>query len=92
MRIDLSLRDNTLIITDFIRLAYLAFDAIIVLFESVLITIIFATYIPNSWYYLGELFVCLFLYGVASILLSYAISLIAKSQLSAFAFSAGGQA
>lgn len=84
---------SPIIITNFRpRLAYLVFDGIIVLFISALITIIFFTSVPDSWYYLGDLFVCLFLYGVASILLSYAISLIARSQLSAFAFSAGGQA
>ncbi len=74
------------------RLAYLIFDGIIVLFISAFISIIFATAVPNAWWELGHLFVCLFLYGIASIHLSYTISLIAKSQLAAFAFSAGGQA
>ncbi|CZR50388.1 related to ABC transporter [Phialocephala subalpina] len=50
-------------------LAYLAFDGVIVLFVSVLVTIIFATAAPHAWFSLGT-----------------------RSQLSAFAFSAGGQA
>jgi ATP-binding cassette, subfamily A (ABC1), member 3 len=76
----------------YLRLAYLVFDWIIVLIASAVVVIIFATCVPDSWYHLGDLFVCLFLYGIASILLSYVISLVARSQLSAFAFSAGGQA
>jgi hypothetical protein len=48
--------------------------------------------VPAAWWNLTFIWLCLFLYGLASILLSYVISLIAKSQLSAFAFSAGGQA
>lgn len=74
------------------RLAYLIFDGVIVLFVSSLITIIFAAAVPHAWWKLGDLFVCLFLYGIASIHLSYTISLFAKSQLAAFAFCAGGQA
>jgi hypothetical protein len=70
----------------------LIFDGTIVLFISALITIIFASSVPNAWWNIGDLFVCLFLYGIASIHLSYTISLFAKSQLAAFAFSAGGQA
>jgi ATP-binding cassette subfamily A (ABC1) protein 3 len=73
-------------------LAYLIFDGTIVLFISALITIIFAAAVPNAWWNLGHLFVCLFLYGIASIHLAYTISLFAKSQLAAFAFCAGGQA
>lgn len=68
------------------------FDGVTVLFISVVITIIFAAAVPNAWWKLGDLFACLFLYGIASIHLSYTISLFAKSQLAAFAFSAGGQA
>jgi hypothetical protein len=73
-------------------LAYLAFDFCISLVVSVLITIIFAAAATHAWYSLGHLFVVLVLYGVASILLSHVLSLIAKSQLAAFALSAGGQA
>jgi ATP-binding cassette subfamily A (ABC1) protein 3 len=75
-----------------IRLAYLVFDGIIVLVVSVFITAVFGVAVPAAWWNLTFIWLCLFLYGLASILLSYVISLIAKSQLSAFAFSAGGQA
>jgi ATP-binding cassette subfamily A (ABC1) protein 3 len=74
------------------RLAYLLFDSILVLFVSVVISIIFVASAPNAWYFMGELFVCFVLYGITSTLLSYVISRVARSQLSAFAFSAGGQA
>ena len=71
--------------------AYLAFDFTIVLATSVLSIIIFRA-ASDAWYSLGYLFVVLFLYGIASTLLSYVISLFARSQLAAFAFAAGGQA
>ncbi|RMZ79683.1 hypothetical protein DV738_g3253, partial [Chaetothyriales sp. CBS 135597] len=72
-------------------LAYTLFDFLIVLVTSAVAVIIFnAT--SNDWYNVGYLFVVFFLYGLASTLLSYVISLIARSQLSAFAFAAGGQA
>lgn len=44
------------------------------------------------WYAPAYLFVVFFLYGLTSILLSYVISLVTKSQLACFAFAAGGQA
>jgi ABC-type multidrug transport system ATPase subunit len=72
--------------------AYLAFDFIPVAITSTLVIIIFATRDLAAWYYLSYIFVILLLYGIASILLSYVISLYSKSQLAAFAFSAGGQA
>jgi len=71
--------------------AYLAFDFLIVLAASVLATIIFRA-VSNVWYHLEYLFVVFFLYGMASTLLSYVISLFSRSQLAAFAFAAGGQA
>jgi ATP-binding cassette subfamily A (ABC1) protein 3 len=74
------------------RLAYLSIDSVLVLFASAGITIIFAVATPNAWYHVAYLFPVFFLYGIASILLSYVISLIAISQLAAFASSAGGQA
>lgn len=46
----------------------------------------------DGFYHAEYLFVVLFLYGIASTLLSYVISLVARSQLAAFAFAAGGQA
>ncbi|KAL9125089.1 MAG: hypothetical protein Q9217_005652 [Psora testacea] len=71
--------------------AYLAFDGLVVLAVSVLAIIIFRG-ASDSWYQPGYLFVVFFLYGISSTLLSYVISLIARSQLAAFAFAAGGQA
>lgn len=71
--------------------SYLTFDFIIVLATSVLAIIIFRA-VSDAWYGIGYLFVVLFLYGISSTLLSYVISLFARSQLAAFAFAAGGQA
>lgn len=72
-------------------LAYAMFDFLIVLAASVLGIIIFAA-VTNEWYHLEYLFVVFFLYGLASTLLCYIISLFARSQLATFAFAAGGQA
>lgn len=72
-------------------LAYVSFDFLIVIATSVLSTIIFRG-VTNIWYHLEYLFVVFFLFGLASTLLSYVISLFAKSQLAAFALAAGGQA
>ncbi|KMU83259.1 ATP-binding cassette sub-family A member 7 [Coccidioides immitis H538.4] len=72
-------------------LAYLCFDSLIVLAVSVLVIIIFRG-VSDTWYYPGYLFVVLLLYGIAATLFAYVISLLAKSQLAAFAFSAGAQA
>jgi ATP-binding cassette, subfamily A (ABC1), member 3 len=72
--------------------AYLLFDFITVLISSAVIVIIFSASSNNAWWNLSYVFLILLLYGIASILLSYVISLFSKSQLAAFAFSAGGQA
>lgn len=72
--------------------AYLLFDWMVVLLVSAAIAIIFATATGPAWYHVGYLFVIMVLYGLASILLSYAISLLAKSHFAAFALAAGGQA
>lgn len=72
-------------------LAYLCFDSLIALAVSVLAIIIFRS-VSSAWYHPGYLFVVLFLYGIASTLFAYVISSVAKSQLAAFAFSAGAQA
>ena len=71
--------------------AYLTFDFMIVIATSVLTIIIFRG-ASDAWYHAEYLFVVLFLYGIASTLLSYVISLFSRSQLAAFAFAAGGQA
>ena len=71
--------------------AYTLFDFIIVVITSAVATIIFRA-VTSVWYHIEYLFVVFFLYGLASTLLSYVISLISRSQLAAFAFAAGGQA
>ncbi|KAK2756497.1 hypothetical protein FQN54_005390 [Arachnomyces sp. PD_36] len=72
-------------------LAYAMFDFLVVLATSVVAIVIFAA-VTSSFYHLEYLFVVFFLYGLASTLLSYIISLFSTSQLAAFAFAAGGQA
>ena len=71
--------------------AYLCFDFVVVLVVSVLATVVFRI-VSDAWYHLEYLFVVFFLYGLSSTVLSYVISLFARSQLAAFAFAAGGQA
>lgn len=73
-------------------LAYLAFDWFNILLASALMTIILAVSAPDNWWNVRYLFIVLFLYGLASLLWSYLISLVAKSQLAAFAVAAGTQA
>lgn len=72
-------------------LAYTTFDFVIVLVTSSITIIIFRA-VSDAWYHIGYVFVVFFLYGLASTLLSYVISLFSRSQLAAFAFAAGGQA
>ncbi|RAL60412.1 hypothetical protein DID88_000187 [Monilinia fructigena] len=72
-------------------LSYVAFDFILVLVSSALSVIIFAA-ASSVWYHVGYLFIVFALFGLASILLSYVVSLFASTQLSAFAFAAAGQA
>ena len=72
-------------------LAYTSFDFIIVLLTSAVAIIIFRA-TKDVWYHIEYLFLVFFLYGLASTLLSYVISLFSRSQLAAFAFAAGGQA
>lgn len=71
-------------------LAYLCFDFCIVLLVSVL-TIVILRAASDVWYHPEYLFVVLFLYGLCSTILAYLVSLIATSQLAAFAFVAGMQ-
>ncbi|KAF3769793.1 P-loop containing nucleoside triphosphate hydrolase protein [Cryphonectria parasitica EP155] len=72
-------------------LAYLIFDFLFVLVISAVVTGIFVG-ASSVWYAPGYLFVVFFLYGMASILLCYVISLFTPSQLACFATAAGGQA
>ena len=73
-------------------LAYLLFDFSIVLFSTSMVGVIFATVAGNVWYQLGYLYLVLVLYNVTSVLIAYVVSLYARTQLSAFAIAAGGQA
>ncbi|KAH8592220.1 hypothetical protein B0O99DRAFT_247938 [Bisporella sp. PMI_857] len=72
-------------------LAYMTFDFCIVLISSAITVAIFAA-VSSIWYHVGYLFIIFSLFGVASILLSYVVSLFARTQLSAYAFAAAGQA
>lgn len=72
-------------------LAHLGFDFLITLtIGSVVVLILFAA--SNIWYNLGYLFLVFLLYGISSTLLCYVISLVAQSQLGAFAVAASVQA
>ena len=71
--------------------AYAAFDFIVVLASSILSIIIFRG-ASDQWYHLEYLFVVFICFGLASTLLSYTVSLFARSQLAAFAMVAGYQA
>ena len=71
-------------------LAYVLFDFCIVLISTVIMTIIFRA-VSDVWYHLEYLFVVFFLYGLTSTVFSYLISLLSKSQLSAFAIAAAIQ-
>ncbi|CAK7211181.1 hypothetical protein SCUCBS95973_001046 [Sporothrix curviconia] len=72
-------------------MAYLAFDFSIVLVSSALITILWVA-LSNVWYHVGYLFLVFALYGLASALVAYVISLFSRNQLSAYAFTAAYQA
>jgi hypothetical protein len=52
--------------------------------------IIFAA-VSKVWFYIGYLYVVVFLYAMASILLGYIVSLWSQSQLGSFAITAGYQ-
>ena len=71
--------------------AYTIFDFVFVLFVSAATTIVLSGTFAH-WYSLSHLFIVLALYGLTSLLLSYVVSLFAKSQLAAFAVAAGSQA
>ncbi|KAI0003601.1 P-loop containing nucleoside triphosphate hydrolase protein [Xylariaceae sp. FL0662B] len=72
-------------------LAYTIFDFAIVLVSSAIAIAIYAA-MSDVWYEVGYLFLIFILYGLASTLLSYVISLFATNQLSTYAFAAAGQA
>ncbi|KAM5346458.1 hypothetical protein ACJ41O_009463 [Fusarium nematophilum] len=71
-------------------IAYLLFDLIIVLLSSAIATAIWAG-VSNIWFQLGYVFLILFLYGIASTLFAYVISLFTKTQLGTYAWAAASQ-
>jgi ATP-binding cassette subfamily A (ABC1) protein 3 len=68
--------------------AYLLFDFVFVLLVSIAVTLATWNEMPY-WYAVGYLFLVLTLYGLAAILMGYIISMLAGSQLAAFAFMTG---
>ena len=72
-------------------LAYIAFDFVAVLIITVVCTIIYVAAANSIWFHVGYLFFMILLYGLASVLLAYNVSLMAGSQLSAFAIVAGSR-
>ena len=71
--------------------SYALFDFIFVVVIATVNTIVMSQQLP-FWFAVGNMFPVLLLYGLTAILLSYAISLVASSQLAAFAFAAGSGA
>lgn len=71
--------------------AYIFFHFLLILIISIIVTIMIATALDHI-NGAGYLFVVLMLYGIASTLLSYVVSLFVKSQLAAFATVAAYQA
>ncbi|KAK3349361.1 P-loop containing nucleoside triphosphate hydrolase protein [Lasiosphaeria hispida] len=71
-------------------LAHTAFDFSIVLVSTIIVVGLLAG-LARLWYHVGYLFIVFLLYGLASILLAYNVSLVSNNQLSAYAFTAGGQ-
>ena len=72
-------------------ISYATFDFIFVIVVSIACTAIVAAQAP-TWFGVGYLFPVLLLYGISAVLLSYVVSMVARSQLAAFAFAAGGPA
>lgn len=71
--------------------AYTLFDFAFVLVASAIVTGLWAG-LSDVWFHLEYIFVVFFLYGLASIVLSYVISLFTKTQLGTFAWTAAYQA
>ncbi|KAK0629092.1 hypothetical protein B0T17DRAFT_589023 [Bombardia bombarda] len=71
-------------------MAYAGFDFAIVIVASAIAVGLWAG-LASLWYHVGYLFLIFVLYGLASILLAYNISLFCATQLSAYAFTAAGQ-
>lgn len=71
--------------------AYALFDFCFALVASAIVTALWAG-LSDVWFHLEYVFVVFFLHGLASILLSYVVSLFAKTQLGTFAWAAAYQA
>ncbi|KAK0617219.1 hypothetical protein B0T14DRAFT_524684 [Immersiella caudata] len=71
-------------------LAHTAFDFLLVLASTAIVIGLLAG-LADLWYHVGYLFLIFLLYGLASILLAYNISIVSTNQLSAYAFTAAGQ-
>ncbi|KAF3905176.1 hypothetical protein AA313_de0204296 [Arthrobotrys entomopaga] len=72
-------------------IAYTIFDFLFILLITVISTVILAA-TSSVWWNIGYLYAVFMLYGLAAVLLGYIVSLLAKSQLAAFAMMAGYQA
>lgn len=70
--------------------AYLALDFTIALVATAVAVGLWAA-LSNVWYHLGYVFVVFFLYGLASTILAYFVSLFAGTQLASFAWAAAYQ-
>ncbi|KAF4345935.1 ABC transporter [Fusarium beomiforme] len=71
-------------------IAYLLFDLIIVLVSTAIVTAMWAG-VSDIWFNLGYVFLVLFLYGIASTLFAYLVSLFTKTQLGTYAWAAASQ-
>ncbi|KAH8887649.1 hypothetical protein GQ53DRAFT_725964 [Thozetella sp. PMI_491] len=71
--------------------AYVLFDFAIVVVGAGICTALLAG-LSHVWYHIGYVFVVFMFYGLASTILGYVISILATNQLSAYAFTAAGQA
>ncbi|KAF9771105.1 hypothetical protein IL306_011270 [Fusarium sp. DS 682] len=71
-------------------IAYLLFDLIIVLVSTAIVAAIWAG-VSDIWFNLGYVFLVLFLYGIASTLFAYLVSLFTKTQLGTYAWAAASQ-
>ncbi|KAF3078410.1 hypothetical protein TWF569_000687 [Orbilia oligospora] len=69
-------------------IAYTLFDFMFILVISVVVTVILVAS-TSVWWNIGHLFAILLLYGLAAVLFAYIVSLLAKSQLAAFAMVSG---
>ncbi|KAF4122711.1 ABC-type branched-chain amino acid transport system, ATPase component [Geosmithia morbida] len=71
-------------------MAYLVFDFLFTLGTAALVTVVWVS-LSSMWYHVEYVFVVLFLYGLASTVLAYFISLFTKTQLATYAWAAGIQ-